>query len=105
LVLAIVSFALFRIKYGREHTYGQVKEVKDENVKVKTKYDIRSNTKPGEKFLKTITPVKKGDIVKISVKKPLLGLKGSEKEKITEKASEKAKKIFQNKENTQDPER
>lgn len=104
-VLVLVSFAIFRIKYGREHTYGLVKEVKNDNVKVKTKYDIRSNTKQGEKFLETITPVKEGDVVKISVNKPLLGLRGSEKEKITEKAPQKVQKIFQNNDNSQDPDK
>jgi len=93
-LLAIASFSIFRIKYGREHTYGLVKKVKNGNVKVRTKYDIRSNTKQGEKFLETITSVKEGDMVKISVDKPLLGLKGSEMKKITEKASDEAEKIF-----------
>lgn len=89
LVGAVLSFAGFRAKYGRDHTYGVVQEVKNGKAKVKTRYDLRSNTKQGVYFVDSFVPVEKNDVVKVRVDRSTLGLRGSTVEAITEKAPER----------------
>ncbi|KXA91248.1 hypothetical protein AKJ57_01910 [candidate division MSBL1 archaeon SCGC-AAA259A05] len=89
LVGAVLSFAGFRAKYGRDHTYGIVQEVKNGKTKVRTRYDLRSNTKQGVYFVDSFVPVEKNDVVKVRVDRSTLGLRGSTVRAITEKAPER----------------
>lgn len=84
----VLVFFGFRIKYGRDHTYGKVKETKKDKAKVKIGYDLRSNIKQGVYFVESYVPVKKGDIVKIKVDRSTLGLQGSAPTEIIEKTPE-----------------
>jgi len=68
----LISF-LFRNKYAREHTFGKVLEADFEFATVKINYDIRANVKPMKYTFKNRFNAKKGDIVKISVKKRFFG--------------------------------
>lgn len=88
LVCAIGTFIIFRIKYGRNYTYGTVREVKKDKARVRIGYDLRSNVKNGTYLLDSFIPLEKGDVVKIEVNRSTLGLRGSEVESILEKISE-----------------
>ncbi len=85
LVIFTISFTLFRIKYGRDYTYGTVKRVKGGKAVVKIDYDVKSNVKNGLYFLETMEDVNPGDKVKVDVDRPFLGLRGSEPTSIMEK--------------------
>lgn len=63
---AIFAFIIFRIKYGRSHTYGIVLESKEDKAKVKVRYDLRSNAKQGVYYVESFVPVEKDDMVKIN---------------------------------------
>lgn len=81
----IAAFAGFRLKYGRDYTYGIVQRTKGSKASVKISYDIRSNVKHGLYFLETLIDVKPGDRVKIGVNRSLWGFRGSEPTAILEK--------------------
>lgn len=86
IIVAVFStFIAFRIKYGRNYTYGIVTEVKNNKAAVKVNYDIKSNVKNGLFLLESLPNVQPGDEVKISVDRSILGLKGSEPTTILEK--------------------
>lgn len=90
LILGIFLFAilLFRIKYGRDYTYGTVQKIKGGKVAVKINYDLKSNVKNGIYLLETLEKVEQGDKVKVAVDRPLLGIRGSEPTTILEKTKE-----------------
>lgn len=87
LILGAVFFTFigFRIKYGRNYTYGTVTEVRNNKAAVKINYDIKSNVKNGIFLLESLPNVQPGDEVKVSVDRSMLGLKGSEPTTILEK--------------------
>ncbi len=81
-----VSFAAFRLKYGRNFTYGTVEEARGRRAVVRIGYDIRSNVKAGLYPLESFAKVERGDIVKVGVERPMLGLRGARIKAILEKA-------------------
>ncbi len=81
----LVAIMLFRVKYGRDHTYGTVQKTKGDKAVVKIKYDLKSNVKNGIYLLETLEKVEQGDKVKVAVDRPLLGIRGSEPKTILEK--------------------
>lgn len=87
LVLGTVflGFIAFRVKYGRNYTYGTVKEVKESKAVVKINYDIKSNVKNGLYLLDSLKEVQPKDEVKIGVNRSMWGLRGSEPTAILEK--------------------
>lgn len=85
--LVVVAFAAFRIKYGRNFTYGRVEEAQGRRAVVMVGYDICSNVKAGIYTVESFTKIKKGDQVKLSVERPMLGLRGAKVKAILEKAS------------------
>lgn len=85
LLAAIGGFTIFRVKYGRNYTYGNVEKIKDSKVVVKTNYDIKSNVKQGTHLLETIEDVEPGDKVKVKVERNVFGLRGSEPKTVLEK--------------------
>jgi len=72
-----VAFCAFRAKYGRNFTYGRVEEAHESRAIVRVGYDIRSNVKAGLYSVENFLKVKKGDFVKLSVERPMLGLRGA----------------------------
>jgi uncharacterized membrane protein len=80
-VLAIgfvfVAFMAFRLKYGRDFTYGIVESVRGRRAIVRVGYDICSNVKHGIYVVESLVKVKPGDEVRLSVERPMLGLRGA----------------------------
>ncbi len=72
-----VAFAAFRLKYGRNFTYGTVEEFRGKRAVVRVSYDICSNVKSGLYVVESFAKIKRGDLVKISVERPMLGLRGA----------------------------
>ena len=77
IIFVVVAFAVFRLKYGRNFTYGRVEGVQGRRAAVRVGYDIRSNVKSGLYFVESFVKVRKGDLVKISVERLMLGLRGA----------------------------
>ncbi|MGC8817187.1 MAG: DUF2101 family protein [Candidatus Hadarchaeum sp.] len=82
--LIATTFAAFRLKYGRKFTYGIVEESRGRFALVRVSYDIRSNVKPGIYPVECLVRVNRGDEVKLSVARTLLGLGGAKIKAITE---------------------
>lgn len=81
-----VSFVMFRFKYGRNFTYAMVEETHGNYAVVRVGYDIRSNTKAGLYTVENFAKAKRGDIAKVSVERPMLGLRGASVKAVLEKA-------------------
>lgn len=79
LVIALVlgGFAAFKLRYGRDYTYGVVEEVRGGKAAVRIGYDLRSNVKSGLYFLDSLARVGRGDLVKVGVERSGFGLRGS----------------------------
>ena len=73
----LLAFLGFRLKYGRNFTYGTVEDIKGRRAAVRVGYDICSNVKSDLYFVESLAKVRKGDLVKISVERPTLGLQGA----------------------------
>ena len=73
----LLAFLFFRVKYGRSFTYGTVESVRGKVAAVRVGYDICSNVKSGLYFVESFVKVKKGDLVKVGVERPMLGLRGA----------------------------
>lgn len=80
-----VAFTAFRLKYGRSFTYGRVEEVRGRRAVVRVSYDICSNVKSGLYLVESFAKVGKGDLAKISVERPMLGLRGAKVKAILER--------------------
>jgi len=83
---ALLAFAAFRLKYGRSYTYGVVQGVSGGKAMVKVGYDLCSNVKPDVYTVESFAKIEKGDRVKLSVERPMLGLRGAKVGAILEKA-------------------
>jgi|GEM_PF-867394 len=77
IVFVFVAFTAFRLKYGRSFTHGTVEEVRGRRAVVRVSYDICSNVKSGLYLVESFAKVRKGDQVKLSVERPMLGLRGA----------------------------
>ena len=86
IVFVFVAFAAFRLKYGRSFTYGTVEEVQGRRAAVRVSYDICSNVKSGLYLVESFARVRKGNQVKLSVERPMLGLRGAKVRAILEKS-------------------
>jgi len=73
----LVTFVGFRLRYGRDYTYGVVEGVGRGRAVVRVSYDICSNVKHGSYVVESLVKVKKGDTVKVKVERPMLGLRGA----------------------------
>ncbi|MEM2890834.1 MAG: DUF2101 family protein [Candidatus Hadarchaeum sp.] len=87
-VIILSAFTAFRIKYGRNFTYGLVEESRGRFALVRVGYDIRSNVKSGVYPVESSIKVRKGDVVKLTVARPLLGLGGAKVKEITKVVSQ-----------------
>jgi uncharacterized membrane protein len=77
ILFVVGAFAAFRFKYGRNFTFGRVERVHGRRAVVHVGYDIRSNVKAGLYPVDCFVRVKEGDLVKLSVERSFLGLRGS----------------------------
>ena len=82
----VMAFAAFRLKYGRNFTYGRVEEVQGRRAVVRVGYDICSNVKADLYTVESFAKVRRGDLVKLSVERPMLGLRGAKIRAILGKA-------------------
>lgn len=73
--LIIIQF--IKKRHERNYTFGMVLDKRTNEAEVKIDYDIRSGVKRGIYFIKDTLNVKKGDVVKVLVKKKWSGLRGS----------------------------
>ena len=85
-LFVFVAFAAFRLKYGRNFTYGTVEGVQGRRAVVRVGYDICSNVKAGLYTVESFAKVKRGDLVRLSVERPMLGLRGAKVSAILGKA-------------------
>ncbi|MFA4663088.1 DUF2101 family protein [Pyrococcus kukulkanii] len=69
-ILAFRSY--FKVRFGRDYTYGVVEEVKGELAKVFVHDDISANVKPGYYWVTCNLKVKPGDLVKIAIENKTL---------------------------------
>jgi len=83
--LAFLAFVAFRLKYGRNYTYGVVQGVSRGKAMVKVGYDLRSNVKSDVYTVESFAKIAKGDRVKLSVERPMLGLRGAKVKAVLEK--------------------
>lgn len=83
--LVMGSFALFKLRYGRDYTYGVVQGVRGSKAVVKISYDLCSNVKHGLYFLDSLVRVRRGDLVKVGVERSVFGLRGSKAKVILKK--------------------
>ncbi len=83
--LVMGSFAAFKLKYGRDYTYGTVQGVRGNRVAVRIGYDLCSNVRHGLYFLDSLVRVRRGDFVKVGVERSIFGLRGSRARMILEK--------------------
>ncbi len=81
-----IAFVTFRLKYGRNFTYGRVEQVQGRRAAVRVGYDICSNVKAGLYTVESFTKIRRGDQVRLSVERPLLGLRGAKVRAILGKA-------------------
>lgn len=77
IVFVFAAFTAFRLKYGRSFTHGTVEEVRGRRAVVRVSYDICSNVKSGLYLVESFAKVRKGEQVKLSVERPMLGLRGA----------------------------
>jgi len=81
----LLAFLGFRLKYGRNYTYGIVEIAYGRRAAVRIRYDICSNVRAGIYLVENLVGAKKGDMVKLNVERPMLGLRGSNVRAILEK--------------------
>lgn len=86
IVFVAVAFTAFRIRYGRNFTYGRIEQAQGRRAVVRVGYDICSNVKAGLYTVESFTKVGRGDTVRLSVERPLLGLRGAKIRTILGKA-------------------
>ncbi len=77
ILFVVVAFTAFRLKYGRNFTYGVVEQVQGNRAVVRVGYDIRSNVKPGLYPVESLVRITRGDTVKLNLERSILGLRGS----------------------------
>lgn len=84
-VLAVaVVFLIFRIRYVRDYTFGEVMETGENTSYVRVDYDIRSNVKPDVYIVENGGfDVKVGDTVKLKVEGSVLSMRGNRPVRIT----------------------
>ncbi|MDI9615500.1 DUF2101 family protein [Methanothermobacter sp.] len=84
-VLAVaVVFLIFRIRYVRDYTFGEVIETGENTSYVRVDYDIRSNVKPDVYIVENgVFDVKVGDTVKLAVEGSVMSMRGNRPVRIT----------------------
>ncbi|MGB9838315.1 DUF2101 family protein [Methanothermobacter sp.] len=84
-VLAVaVVFLIFRIRYVRDYTFGEVIETGENTSYVRVDYDIRSNVKPDVYIVENGGfDVEVGDTVKLAVEGSVMSMRGNRPVRIT----------------------
>jgi uncharacterized membrane protein len=75
--VVLLAYAGFRIRYGRDYTFGVVESVRGSKALVRIGYDICSSVKPGRCLVESLVTTRPGDRVKIAVERSLFSLRGS----------------------------
>ncbi|HIH62522.1 MAG TPA: DUF2101 family protein [Methanobacteriales archaeon] len=85
-VIAVVTvFLIFRVRYYRDYTLGEVIEAGKNTSYVRVDYDIRSNVKPDTYIVENNGfKVKENDIVKLAIEGSLFSARGNQPTKIIE---------------------
>lgn len=89
LILVAVVFLIFRIRYYRNYTYGDVVEAGKNVAYVKIEYDIRSNVKPDIYMVENTIGAVEGDFVKVKLEEKFMNLTGNKPTDIIEKVKTK----------------
>lgn len=87
-ILGVVAlFLVFRIKYRRDYTVGEIIDLSENTAHVRIDYDIRSNVKPDLYIVEKPHDlnIEIHDLVKIRIESSLFNLKGSRPTEIFEK--------------------
>ena len=87
-ILGVVAlFLLFRIKYRRDYTIGEIIDLSENTAHVRIDYDIRSNVKPDLYIVERPSnlSIELHDLVKIRIESSLFNLKGNRPTEIFEK--------------------
>ncbi|MBM4241332.1 MAG: DUF2101 domain-containing protein [Euryarchaeota archaeon] len=83
-ILVIGVFLIFRIKYYRNYTFGQVIESGRKTAHVRVDYDIRTNVKPDIYLVENDLKVNDGSWVKLQIEGKILSTSGNKPIKIIE---------------------
>ncbi|MGC9516097.1 MAG: DUF2101 family protein [Methanomicrobiales archaeon] len=87
-ILVAAVFLIFRIRYHRDFTYGQVIELGKNTAYVRIDYDIRSNVKPDIYIVETNNfDVKENEWVKVQIETGFFSMNGNKPVKIIDKVS------------------
>jgi uncharacterized membrane protein len=89
LILVAAVFLIFRIRYYRNYTYGEVVEAGKNVAYVKIEYDIRSNVKPDIYMVENSIGAVEGDFVKVKLEEKFMNLTGNKPTDIIEKVKTK----------------
>ncbi|SCG85639.1 DUF2101 family protein [Methanobacterium congolense] len=89
LILVAAVFLIFRIRYYRNYTYGEVVEAGKNVAYVKIEYDIRSNVKPDIYMVENSIGAVEGDFVKVKLEEKFMNLTGNKPTNIIEKVKTK----------------
>lgn len=89
LILVAAVFLIFRIRYYRNYTYGDVVESGKNVAYVKIEYDIRSNVKPDIYMVENTIGAVEGDFVKVKLEEKFMNLTGNKPTDIIEKVKTK----------------
>ncbi|MCK9150657.1 DUF2101 family protein [Methanobacterium alcaliphilum] len=86
LLAVLAVFLIFRIRYHRDFTYGEIIEVGSNTSHVKVEYDIQSNVKPDLYLVENNgIDLKEGEQVKLEVRGSTFNMNGNKPVKIIEK--------------------
>jgi uncharacterized membrane protein len=81
LIFAVISvlalFLIFRIRYSRDYTYGEVVDIGKKTAHVKIDYDIRSNVKPDIYIVDNSYGAQEGDQVIVKVDEKIFSTDGN----------------------------
>lgn len=88
LIFAVISvvavFLIFRLRYYRNYTYGDVIEVGKNTAYVRVEYDICSNVKPDIYIVENSAEAKEGDRVIVQIEEKILSSSGNKPIRILE---------------------
>jgi len=87
-IMVAVVYLIFRIRYHRDFTYGQVIELGKNTAYVRVDYDIRSNVKPDIYVVETNNiDVNENEWVKVQIESGILSMNGNKPVRIIEKVA------------------
>jgi len=82
LILVAAVYLIFRIRYHRNYTFGDVIETGKRTAYVKVEYDIRSNVKPDVYVVENNIGAEEGERVKLQIEEKLISSDGNKPKSI-----------------------